>query len=58
MALTRSTNLIIGSFVLGLPFLWFEHPLEVLGQVGFYSLASAMLLTAFTGFAFLAIDRE
>lgn len=58
MAFTRSTNLIIGSFVLGLPFLWFEHPLEVLGQVGFYSLATAMLLTAFTGFAFWAIDRE
>lgn len=58
MAFPRSTNFIIGSFVLGLPFLWFQHPLEVLGQVGFYGLAGAMLICAFAGFAFLAIDRK
>ena len=46
MTFAGSTSMIIGSFVLGLPFLWFEHLLERLGQVGFYSLATAMLLIA------------
>jgi len=58
MTFAGSTNMIIGSFVLGLPFLWFEHPLERLGQVGFYSLATAMLLIAFTGFTLWAIERK
>ena len=55
MTFAGSTNMIIGSIVLGLPFLWFEHPLERFGQVGFYSLATAMLLIAFT---LWAIERK
>lgn len=55
MTFAGSTNMITGSFVLGLPFLWFEHPLEMLGL---YSLATAMLLIAFTGFTLWAIERK
>jgi hypothetical protein len=58
MVLPRSTNLIIGSFVLGLPFLWFKHPQETLGQAGFYGLAVAMLACGLAGIACWAIDRK
>ncbi|MDG1581001.1 hypothetical protein [Pseudomonas sp. GOM6] len=58
MALARSTNFIVGSSVIGLPFLWYEHPMEVLGPQIFYSLAGLILITALTGFALWAIDRE
>ncbi|MCF6783939.1 hypothetical protein L3X17_19495 [Pseudomonas stutzeri] len=58
MALPRSTNLLIAAFVMGLPFLWLQSPLEELGQVGFYSLAAAMLTCGLGGIACWAIDRN
>lgn len=58
MSFPRSTKLLVGSFVIGLPFLYFEHPREILGPVGFNALAVAMFACAIGGFSYWITDRK
>lgn len=44
-----STGYLLWAFLIGLPFLWLEHPRAALGIVGFYALAISMCATALWG---------
>ena len=56
MALPRSSNFMLGAIVLGLPILWYEHPMAVLGTAGFFGLSAVALTSFLAGLAFWAID--
>jgi len=56
MALPRSSNFMLGSIVLGLPILWYEHPMAVLGTAGLLALSAVALTSFLAGLAFWAID--
>ncbi len=56
MALPRTSNFMLGSIVLGLPILWYEHPMAVLGTAGLLALSAVALTSFLAGLAFWAID--